>query len=142
MVIDNRSDKHTKYLSILSKVALSIDAVASARLAACIVYKNEIISFGINQKKTHTFQAKYSKNPQAIHLHSETDCIKNAMRFLTLKELSKSTLYICRVRHSPFNNQKVVQGLAKPCEGCMKAIVNFDLKRVVYTLNDYGYAVL
>ncbi|MFM7851590.1 MAG: hypothetical protein ACKO96_06630, partial [Flammeovirgaceae bacterium] len=54
--------KHYKYIEMLSKIAVAIEPVRKARIAACLVYRNEIISFGINQMKTHPFQAQFSKN--------------------------------------------------------------------------------
>ena len=41
--------KHYKYIDMLSKLAMAVEPVRQARIAACLVYKNEIISFGINQ---------------------------------------------------------------------------------------------
>lgn len=139
---DDSCKKHKKYIEILCKLCLSIEPVASARISSCIVYKNEIVSFGINQRKTHPFQSKYSKNEQAICLHAETDAIKNSLRVLSLKELSKSTLYISRMKYDSENLNNMVPGLAKPCIGCMKAIATFNIRNVVYTENNQGYSFL
>ena len=74
-----------KYLSVLEKMAEAVPAASHrglrARLAACVVYKRDIVSFGINQLKSHPFQAKFSKNEDSIFLHAETDAIKNALSF-------------------------------------------------------------
>lgn len=134
--------KHSKNINILSKIAVSVEPVAKARIAASIVYKNEIISFGICQRKTHPFQAQYSKNDDCIFLHAETDAIKNAVKLLTLGELSKSTLYICRVKFEDYSKRKFLFGLAKPCIGCARAIANFNISRVIYSLDNEGYQVL
>lgn len=131
--------KHTRYINILSKIAIAVEPVAQARLAAAIVYRNEIISFGVNQRKTHPFQAKFSKNEDSIYLHAETDAIKNALKHISIDELSNSTLYICRVK---IVEQKFVFGLSKPCCGCMRAISNFGIKNVYYSLDNKGYEML
>jgi len=131
--------RHSKYINILSKVAIAVEPVAQARLASAIVYKNEIISIGINQRKSHPFQAKFSKNEDSIYLHSETDAIKNALKQISIDELSDSVLYVCRVK---IINKKFVFGIAKPCCGCMRAISNFGIKKVYYTLDNKGYAML
>jgi deoxycytidylate deaminase len=51
-----------------------------ARLAAALVYRNEIIAMGTNKNKTHPFQKKYASNADAIFLHAEIDAICNALR--------------------------------------------------------------
>ena len=89
--------KHHKYISILSKMAIAVEPVRQARIAACLVHRNEIVSFGINQMKTHPFQAQFGKNKDSIFLHAETDCIKNALREIDVDELSRCTLYIWRI---------------------------------------------
>ena len=134
--------KHHKYISILSKMAIAVEPVRQARIAACLVHRNEIVSFGINQMKTHPFQAQFGKNKDSIFLHAETDCIKNALREIEVDELSRCTLYVCRVKFESHEKRKFVYGLAKPCPGCERAIANFNIKSVYYTLNDEGYEVL
>jgi tRNA(Arg) A34 adenosine deaminase TadA len=134
MITDNTiTVKNIKYINILQRLATSMERVASSRIASCLVYKNDIISFGFNQKKTHPFQAKYCKNESAIYLHSETDCIKNALKHVSLNEIKKSTLYICRMR---LIGNKECFGLARPCDGCARAIATFSISRVVYTCDD------
>jgi deoxycytidylate deaminase len=125
--------KDEKYIHILSRLATSMERVASSRVASCLVYKNDIVSFGFNQKKSHPFQAKYSKNSKAIFLHSETDCIKNALKVLSLDELARSTLYICRMR---LIGNRECFGLAMPCSGCARAIATFSIGKVIYTCDD------
>lgn len=137
-----KRDKNLKILDILSKLAVTVEPVASARIAAAVVYKNDMISFGINQKKTHPFQVKFQRNHQSIFLHAETDAIKNALRFIDQEQLSKSTLYICRMKYIGTDRREFVQGLSKPCEGCTKAIATFDIKNVVYSLDNEGYDIL
>lgn len=136
--------KHHKYLNILSKLAADIANPVSgnARLAACVVYRNDIVSFGINEMKSHPFQAKYGKNSNSVFLHAETSAIKNALKYLAQSELSKATLYICRVKfHDPSKN-KMIFGLSKPCPGCFRCINTFNIRSVIYTLDNEGYSVL
>lgn len=139
-----KKDRHTKYFDVLSKLALSVEPVASARIAACIVDRGEIISFGTNQRKTHPFQARFCKNKDAIHFHAETCAIKNALRVIDQDELARCTLYICRVKYDNGDeyHKKFTYGLACPCVGCLRAISTFNIKKVAYTLNDKGYVWL
>lgn len=136
--------KHSKYINILSKIAADIvnPVSGNARLAACLVYKNDIVSFGINEMKSHPFQAKYSKNSNSVFLHAETSAIKNSLKYLSHAELSKSSLYICRVKfHDPSKN-KMIFGLSKPCPGCFRCINTFNMRSVIYTLDNEGYSML
>lgn len=135
----------SRFLKHLEKIAEAIPAAAHnrkgrvlrTRIAACIVYKNEIVSIGINQLKSHPFQAKFSRHEDSIFLHAETDAIKNALRYISVEQLSKSTLYVCRVKcDEKSHKKKKVLGLCKPCEGCQRAIATFNIKKVVYTCDD------
>ena len=128
--------KDIKIMGILSKIAVDLYPVANARLAAALVYKNEIISLGVNQKKSHPFQVKFCRHEEAIFLHSETDAIKNALKRYSLETVSRSSLYICRVKREPDNNKNMIWGLAKPCSGCQRAISAFNISTVYYTDDD------
>jgi tRNA(Arg) A34 adenosine deaminase TadA len=134
--------RHDKYMNILSKMASAVEPVRQARIAACLVLKNEIVSFGINQMKTHPFQAMYGKNKESIFLHAETDCIKNALREISIDDLTRCTLYVCRMKYETNEKKKFVYGLAKPCPGCARAIATFDIKNVFYSLDNNGYVQL
>lgn len=120
-------------INTLIKVAEANDEYSSAKLASAIVIRNKIISIGINRKKTDPLQAKYGKNDQAIYLHAELHAIKNALREISLEELKKCTLYVVRVKRPDQNSKKYVFGVAKPCCGCHRAIVEFGIKSIVYT---------
>lgn len=132
--------RHVRFLNLLSKVASDIiEPVSKARVAACIVYRNELISFGVNELKSHPMQAKFCRNEDSVYLHAEISAIKNALKVVTQDELSRSTLYICRVKFYDNTKRKMVFGLAKPCSGCFRCIKTFGLKRVIYTLDEGGY---
>lgn len=132
-------------LNLLDKVAEANPVVSSARLAAAIVYKNDIISLGINQRKTHPFQRRFAKHEMAIFLHAEIDAIKNALKHITIEELSKSKLYISRVKYDDSERNptpdKLRRGLARPCAGCARAIATFNIQHVCFTTEE-GYEIL
>lgn len=132
--------RHLRYLDKLTSVASKLPPVKASRVAACIVYKGRVVSVGVNSKRTDTFQKRYSKNEHAIYLHAEIAAIKAAKKHLSLDELKKSTLYVCRVR---FDNDDPTPewGMSKPCEGCRRAIVEYQIQRVVYTLDGGGYEI-
>ena len=122
-----KNTKFDKIVNVLHNMATHTLPVANASLAACIVHKNDIVSIGINQKKTHPFQAQYCKHEDAIFLHAETDAIKNALKVLEVNDLKRASLFVVRVT----KDRKMAR--AKPCEGCMRAIANFGIKNVFYS---------
>jgi len=110
-----------------------------ARHAAAIVYKNQIISYGVNQKKSHPFHSRFSEHDDAIFLHAETDAIKNALRQISEDDMEKATLYVCRVKYdSNGPGKKLTWGNSKPCIGCQRAIANFGIKDVIYSNDGDG----
>ncbi len=116
--------------NILSSMAMNSDHHRSKH-AAVLVYKNEVISLACNKIKSHPFQKRYSKANEAIFLHAEVSAIHNALKKVSLKDLSKATMYVCRVRINTDN--KNYFSYSKPCDGCMRAIAEFDIKTVFYT---------
>lgn len=136
--------RHSRYMNVLSKMAADIEIPVSgnARLASCVVYRNDIVSFGVNMMKSHPFQAKYGKNPDSVFLHAETCAIKNALKYISQEELSRSTLYICRVKYYDADRKSLMFGLSRPCSGCFRCINTFNIRKVVYSLDNQGYDML
>lgn len=129
-------------INTLSILATDNENNTRARLAACVVYKNKIVAFGINQYKSHPFQLLYGKNKESIFLHAEVDAIYRATKRLTSHELSRSTIYVARVKRVSPMTSDLISGLAKPCIGCARCIAAFNLKRVVYTNDDSGWTAI
>jgi len=136
--------RHGRYIDTLSEVATcSITSQGhNAKMAACIVHQNAVVSFGTNERRTHPFQARYGKNKEAVFLHAETSAIKNALKMLSLDELSKSTLYICRVKFQNESRKNLVFGMAKPCSGCFRCINTFGIQKVIFSLDNGSYGML
>lgn len=126
-----------KYLSILSTIAQDVLPVGHAKIAAAIVYKDEIISIGVCSYKTHPLQKQYGRNAHSIFLHAEVDALVKA-KYRVLKRgisLKKCTMYIARAKRAGSQSIGYISGLAKPCDGCMKAINEAGITRVFYTEN-------
>lgn len=140
----NTKDRHVRHLNILSKIACDVNTsfVGNARLAACVVIGNSVVSFGTNEMKTHPFQAKFSKNNSAVYLHAETSAIKNSLKYLKISDLEKATLYVCRVKFQDEQKSSIVFGMARPCNGCLRCITTFGIRRVVFTLDNGEYSML
>lgn len=123
-------------------MAVDVAPVGAARIAAGLVYKNEFISFGTNKYKTHPFQAKFGNTELSIYLHAEIDAIINASKRVAPDIIAKSTMYVSRMKWTDSKKRIMTQGLACPCEGCQKAIVAFDIKKVFFSENFDGFAML
>lgn len=139
------SKKDQKFMGYLEKIAIGINAetINRARLAACLVYKNDIISVGVNALKSHPFQARFGRNIDSIYLHAETNCIKNALKVTDMDTIAKSKMYIHRVKYDGSGrNKKFISGLAKPCDGCARAIATFNIKNVMFSCDDGSYSCL
>ena len=129
-------------LHTLATIAEANDG-SNIRFAAAVVYRNKIVSIGYNRMKSDPFQAKYAKNSEAIYLHAEVHAIKNALREIPVEDLPKCELYISRVKKPKAGDKHFVWGLSKPCAGCERAIVEFGIKRTIYTCDETGnYGVL
>lgn len=115
------------------KLAQSVEPVRGARIAAAVVRRGKVISYGYNHKKTHPFQTRFCKNPHAVFFHAEVHAIKNALKSVDVEDLSKCELYIVRAKRDKAN-RKWITGMSKPCSGCQKCIDLFDLKSVYYSI--------
>jgi len=121
-----------KYFNLLKEISLGNEKVARARISAAVVLKKRIISIGMNCYKTSPFQIQFQKNPFSIYYHAETYAIKNSLKNVSVEDLRKATLLVCRVKYFP-SLKKYMFGIAKPCQGCMKAIELFNIGKVLYT---------
>ena len=132
------SGRDHRVMSFLRRQAIDVKAVKSSRIAAAVVLKNDIISLGHCQKRTHPFQARFAKNPDAIYLHAETNAISNALNHIHKRDLERATLYIRRVKLPTKDDTEFVDGMARPCPGCMRAIIAFGIRKVVYSTEEDG----
>ena len=123
---------NTKIFNETFKLAQAVEPVRGARIAAAVVRKGKVISYGFNHKKSHPFQAKFCKNNHAVFFHAEVHAIKNALTSINIDDISKCELYIVRAKRDKAN-RKWISGMSKPCSGCQKCIDLFDLKSVYYS---------
>ncbi len=129
--------KHRSRLDSLVKVATCVPKVSSGRLAAAVWLRNDLIAVGVNQKKTHPMQKKYSSNPERLYLHAEIDAIVKATR--NIGNLSGCVMYVARARESGSGFEAAI---AKSCSGCYDCCSHFGLKGVFYTVDDANYGYL
>jgi len=108
----------------------------SAKLAAGIWVKNELIAVGWNQAKSHPLQNKFPKQAGYVHLHAEIHAITCALKRFSEDELraAKTTLMVVRTKRKDHRrNSSWVRGIAKPCNGCAAAIAHYRIKNVVWS---------
>ncbi len=133
--------KHIKFINILESKVINQPKLFSARIGALVVYKNKPIAFGQNYFRTDPFQAKYNGNGFQLQLHAEVNAIKKSLKKISLEQLSKSIMYVVRLKFSP-DSGHFEWGLSKPCQGCQKCLVEFGIQKIIYTTDEGGCAFL
>ena len=142
-------EKDYKTMRMLFDIAQDVNKSGGSRIAAALVVKNDIIAVGWNQSKSSPFQARHSKNPEAIFTHAENHTIFKAIKNLSFNPQSnretdldnirrafrRATLYIARAKFQSSNSDILQWGLSRPCKGCFEAIRKYEIRRVVYSLN-------
>ena len=94
-----------------------------ARIGCIITDKRgRIVSTGINQRKTHPMQSRFSKmvNREKHFLHAEIAALVKCRKH-------PHTMYIGRLKKDD------TAGLARPCPVCMAAIKEAGVKVIIYT---------
>jgi len=129
-------------LSDLCDVASHSPPVYRTQIAAAIYLRHSLIALGHNSYKTHPFQARFGKHRDCIYLHAEIDAIKNALKYTDIVLLRKAELYVARMKWEDGGRARKISGLARPCEGCQRAICTFGIENVFYTLDNEGYEML
>lgn len=117
----------TNMVEQLVLMAQDVAPVAGARIAAALTQGNKVIGFGVNQHKSHPLQARFASNPERIYLHAEIAAIINANRRTSV---GGAMLWVVRV------NAIGEMCMARPCEGCWKALKAFDINNVVYSVKN------
>lgn len=68
-----------------------------------------------------------------FYLHAEIDAIRKAIRRIGKDRLRDCSMYVARWKRT--QTQEDVQGLAKPCKGCSKALEVYGIADVYWTEN-------
>ena len=128
---DRQGNRHRKRIAELLKIAETVDRVGSGKMAASIWIGQDLISIGINKMKTHPLQAKFNSNPSRLFLHAETSAISRAVK--TTTDFRKAFLYVARSKNGVGGQ---VQGMAKPCDGCVSCATSFGLRGIFYCTDE------
>lgn len=96
------------------------------RIGSCVVKKGKIVSFGWNQRKTHSKSLHPYRN-----LHAETHAILS-----TKEDLTGASIYVFR------ENRQGRLACSKPCKYCEEMIRSKGIKKIYYTDYDAYREVL
>jgi deoxycytidylate deaminase len=105
-----------------------------AHIGAVLVVGRDIISVGVNGRKSHPLQKYYNKfrflDDNAHHLmHAELEALVRGRAMIR----SNATMYIYRLLRTG------EQGMCRPCGGCMRALSDYKIGNIVYSTNN-GFA--
>lgn len=112
-----------------------VTPVANARIYASILDRRWLIAEGSNSVKTHPFQARWGSDEHKIHLHAEINCIVQAVN--EISDFRGCTMVVARAKKASTRGP-FVWGMARPCEGCQRALAAFGISDVYYTTNTEG----
>lgn len=139
------SNKFTNFDMRMFDKALKIAALSDFKQfkTGCVLtYKKHILAFAPNGEKTSPEQAHYNKfrnfnhvQGKPIHhkIHAEIAALHKVPYPVGLEtDWNKVNVYVARI--SPGRKKGI--GLARPCEGCLKALEDIGIRNIFYTTND------
>jgi hypothetical protein len=103
--------------------------------------KLEFVAGGVNSyRKTSPLQYSFFHDfrEKAIFVHSEIQCLKNSLRNKGHRDniLNGRGKYMMIIVRSKKNSRGIpVYGVSLPCVGCRNALKKFNIKKVIYTLD-------
>lgn len=118
----------------IAKALAVTSAHAKARIGAVVVSGRDIVSVGVNGRKSHPLQRHYNalrfEDHRAAHLmHAELEAIIRGRAYLR----GDNSIYVYRELKTG------VVGMSRPCVGCMRALRDHNINNIFYT-TDQGFA--
>lgn len=130
-----------KFFEAARQIALTSD-FPSFKIGCVIVYKNRIIGAGANSKKTCPQQKYYNRKyrkfrkgtkPIKDSLHAEISALRSIPYAVEQNvDWSKVRVYIYRI----CPGKKSGHGMARCCPGCLHALRDKGIKKILYTTDD------
>ena len=132
-----------RYMDLLFEEAKNLEPVGGkrSRVMAAIVFKKTLVIFGNNLEKTDPMQKLHSGSEHKAFIHAEMMAIKRALNHFRgdSSRLKDATLYVMRAKKEKGNGSKPskswIWGNSCPCKGCARAIKDYEIKRIVYSLD-------
>ena len=117
-------EKDIKFFKLAQKV--SDLSEHRKQTGAAIIKNNRIISIGVNKYKTHPKQINHHTGEFGVSIHAELDALLRAKG-----NVEGSTIYISRK-----SKDGSITNLAKPCANCLKLLISFRIKYIVYSIHE------
>lgn len=137
------SKKDYRFFEFARREAINSD-YKKIHIGCVIVYKGHIIGKGSNSTKTDTIQKKYNnyrnfnnvKKPVSHSIHAEIAALKSISYPIQSNiDWKKVSVYIYRI----CLGKALGRGIARPCQGCMKALKDIGIQHIYYSTED-GFA--
>ena len=112
-------NRYQRFAKIALELAEASEHEVVHKMCALVVSKNQVLSVGYNQPKTHPISA----DTPVQQLHAEMHAV--------IKCDSSEGADVIVVRSRPSGKP----GLARPCEICEKVLRRFGVRKVFYTIN-------
>lgn len=129
-------NRDLKILNFTRRLAIDNPGINNRmKLAAALVIKRDIVSVGVNARRSHPIQKRFGKNSESIYIHAEIAAIVNSLNHVSKDDLRRASLYVYRVKRSSgdVSSHSWVSGQSCPCEGCISAISAFKIRRVIHS---------
>jgi deoxycytidylate deaminase len=108
---------------------VALKATGDYKLGSCLVRSGRVLSTGYNiYNRSDSISRRYAL---LRSIHSEINCLATATH--RNREIRGSVMYVCRIRKDGS------YGLSRPCRGCMEALRDLGVKRVVYSTVEAPY---
>lgn len=121
-----------KYFDLAQEVSKLSD-YPRIKIGAIITKGGDVLSVGFNRRKSHPIQKKYNVHrgcgdESKDYIHAEMAAIIKVHH----KDLRGATIYVSR------KNANGDRAMCRPCNACMKAILDAGIKKICYT-SEYGF---
>lgn len=132
-----------RYMALLFEEAKLLAPVGGkkSRVMAALVFKKTLVIYGNNEEKTDPMQRWHSLDTEKSFIHAEIMSIKRALNHFRgdRTRLADATLYVVRAKKASGNGSKPsdswMWGNSKPCAHCDHAIKEYNIKRIVFSLD-------
>lgn len=104
----------------------------NTKTVSFLVYKNKVVNFGINSDKTSPLQKYYRVKTDLKYIenfidkeHSEVNCLRK----IDSNSVDWNKVELVIISKKKDGNFR----LARPCDVCMTAIIDFGIHKIYYT---------
>lgn len=123
-ITQNLSKKDRAYLRVA--VALAKTSQCNDKHGAVIVAGGRVIATGVNHKRNDPDRVSDFDKLYGLSTHAEHAALKLINYFVQ----HNATIYVARV------NKQGKEMFSRPCNSCYKLLVEYGIKKVVYTTHE------